>query len=175
VKSAILSSRKELIKLTSALFKKIQENISGESGVQKIENQSLRVRLRNDKTSPFWTDIFFTHNLDIVGQGFDFSENHLWWLINHRASLIRNEGTRGGRGLNVNNRIRFFYPVIKELDKISISDPKAFEMIIEKKNRLAKSKAISELLKAFHVTTVPIECDSFRDFYDKLISHHLSK
>ena len=158
----------------SEYLQKIQENISGESGVQKIENQSLRVRLRNEEQSPFWMDIFFTHNLDIVGQGFDFSENHLWWLINHRANLKRNDGTRGGRSINVNNRIRFFYPVIKELDKNNISEPKAFEMIIEIKNRLAKSKAISELLKAFHVTTISIECDSFKDFYDKLIVYHLS-
>jgi hypothetical protein len=152
--------------------RKIQENISGESGLQKIDKQSLRVRLRNEQKSPFWTDIFFTHNLDIVGQGFDFSENHLWWLINHRANLIRNESSIDG--IIINNRIRFFYPVIKDVEKFNFEELKDFEKIIDKKNKLAKAKAVSELLQAFYVNTIPVECKSFKDFYNILLSKHLS-
>jgi hypothetical protein len=156
----------------SDYLKKIQENVAGESGVQKIENQSLKVRLRNKQKSPYWTDIFFTHNLDIVGQGFDFSENHLWWLINHRANLIRDSANE--REFVINNRISFYYPVIKYLNTFELSDLENMNKLILKKNSVDKSKAISDLLRAFHVITVPIECESFRDFYDKLISYHLS-
>jgi len=155
----------------SDYLQKIQENIAGQSGVQKIDNQSLRIRLRNEEISPFWTDIFFTHNLDIVGQGFDFSENHLWWIINHRANLIRNESNRDK--INVNNRIRFFYPVIKDYDTVKIDSKISFDEIIERKNRLAKSKAISELLGAFKVEPVAVQCKSFEDFYQQLLNKYL--
>jgi hypothetical protein len=66
----------------TSYLEKIQENVRGKSGRQKGDDQSLMIRLRDNVSSPYWTDIFFTHNLDIVGQGFDYSENHLWWLIN---------------------------------------------------------------------------------------------
>jgi hypothetical protein len=155
----------------SDYLQKIQENISGESGIQKIENQSLRVRLRNEEQSPFWMDIFFTHNLDIVGQSFDFSENHLWWLINHRASLIRD--FNGRDSIKVNNIIRFYYPKIDSLNKFDLEDLKNMDKIIRKKNDVDKSKAISELLRAFMVEPVAIRCKSFTDFYDKLTTNFL--
>lgn len=155
----------------TSYLERIQENIKGKSGTQKVESQSLMVRLRNGKLSPFWTDIFFTHNLDIVGQSFDFSENHLWWLINFRANAMRS--TKSKHKVKINNRIRFFYPKINGAEQINI-DELNINKLIEKKNNLQKSKAISEVLKAFSVEPKPIECESYVDFYNKLTQNELN-
>lgn len=149
----------------------IQENINGKNGSQKIDNQSLMVRLRNGKPSPFWTDILFTHNVDIIGQGFDFSENHLWWLINYRAIKIRDAKSK--KEVEINNKIRFFYPLINGLDQISFDELNNLNKLIEKKNNIQKSKAIAEVLKAFEVEPRPIQAESYMDFYDKLILYKL--
>ena len=156
----------------TSYLERIQENIKGKSGTQKVDNQSLMIRLRNRAESPFWTDIFFTHNLDIVGQGFDFSENHLWWLINFRANAIRKINVK--HELKINNRIRFFYPRINGAEQININELNSLDKLIEKKNSVQKSKAIAEVLKAFKVEPKPIQCDSYTDFYEKLTSTDLN-
>lgn len=134
---------------------KIQENVKGKSGKQPIESQSLKSRLKDGNVGHFWTDIFFTHDLDIVGQGFDFSENHLWWLINHRANLIRYKGVKNE--VDISNKLRYFYPVI---DKPKES--------FEEKCKSMKSKAIADLLASFQVTSVPVECRGYKEFYARL-------
>jgi len=149
-------------------LEKIQENIKGKSGTQKTDYQSLTIRIKNSKESPFWTDIFFTHNLDIIGQTIDFSENHFWWIFNYRANLIK--GGKPKNGVCINNTIRFFYPILRNEQMIDIGD---INDLIKKRNSVQKSKAIAEVLQAFQVTPIPIECDSYPDFYDKLISDYL--
>jgi hypothetical protein len=155
----------------TSYLEKIQENIKGKSGSQKVDNQSLMIRLRNGDPSPYWTDIFFTHNVDIVGQGFDFSENHLWWLINFRANAMRN--TKPKYEVKINNKIRFFYPRINGADQINIDELNNLNKLIEKKNSVQKSKAIAEVLKAFKVEPRPIQADSYEDFYEKLTNREL--
>ncbi|MEK0338303.1 MAG: hypothetical protein QQN41_12800 [Nitrosopumilus sp.] len=156
----------------TSYLERIQENIKGKSGTQKLDNQSLMIRLRNGEKSPFWTDLFFTHNLDIVGQGFDFSENHLWWLINFRANAMRKINAK--HEVDINNRIRFFYPRINGAEQINIKGTNNLDKLIEKKNNVQKSKAIAEVLKAFKVEPKPIQCDSYTDFYEKLTSTELN-
>jgi hypothetical protein len=156
----------------TAYLEKIQENIKGKGGTQKTDNQSLTVRIKNSKESPFWTDIFFTHNLDIIGQTIDFSENHLWWIFNYRANLMR-EGV-SKNGVHINNVIRFFYPEIRGAKTIDIAKITNIDDLIRKKNSYQKSKAIAEVLQAFQVIPISIECDSHAEFYDKLISNYLN-
>jgi hypothetical protein len=152
-------------------LEKIQENIKGKSGSQKTDNQSLTVRIRDNKPGVFWTDILFTHNIDIIGQAIDFSENHLWWIFNYRANLMR-EGI-SKNGVQINNRIRFFYAKLNgenlvDLNRLTIDE------IIWRKNSAQKSKAIGEVLKAFKIEPIAIECNSHEEFYDKLIDNYLS-
>ena len=152
-------------------LEKIQENIKGKSGSQKTNNQSLTVRIRDHKPIIFWTDILFTHNVDIIGQAIDFSENHLWWIFNYRANLIR-EGI-AKNDVHINNRIRFFYAKLNgknliDLNKFTIDE------IIWKKNSAQKSKAIGEVLKAFIIKPIAIDCNSHKEFYDKLIENYLN-
>jgi hypothetical protein len=155
----------------ASYLEKIQENIKGKSGTQKTDNQSLMVRLRDRKFSPFWTDIFFTHNVDIVGLGFDFSENHLWWLVNYRANAIKEQKPK--YEVILNNRIRFFYPQINGSEQMNINEINNLDKLIEKKNNLKKTKAIAEVLKAFKVEPMAIFCNSYTDFYDKLTNEYL--
>ncbi len=149
----------------------IQQKTIGKSGTRTVEDQSLMVRLKNEVASPFWIDIFFTHNLDIIGQGLDFSENHLWWLINYRANAMRQTKTK--HGVKINNIIRFFYPQIDGENRVDISEFNDFNKIIKKKNNFNKSKAIAEVLKAFEVIPHPINCKSYQVFYDQVISQLL--
>nr|WP_288934799.1 hypothetical protein [uncultured Allomuricauda sp.] len=151
----------------ASYLERIQENIKGKSGNQKVDNQSLMVRLRDKERSPYWIDMFFTHDLDIVGQGFDFSENHLWWLINYRANAIRSLESK--HKVNINNTIRFYYPQIDGANQIDINQLGNFNELINKKNNVWKSKAIAEVLKAFNVLPKPIQATSYKDFYDKFI------
>lgn len=151
-------------------LEKIQENVKGKSGTQKTDNQSLTVRIRDIKPSIFWTDILFTHNVDIIGQAIDFSENHLWWLFNYRANLIR-EGISKNE-VQIDNRIRFFYAKINgdnliDLNRLTIDE------ILWRKNSAQKSKAIGEVLKAFRIEPIGIECNTHKEFYDKLINNYL--
>lgn len=151
----------------ASYLERIQENIKGKSGTQKVDNQSLMIRLREKERSPYWIDMFFTHDLDIVGQGFDFSENHLWWLINYRANAIRSLESK--HKVNINNTIRFYYPQIDGANQIDIDQLGNFNELINKKNNVWKSKAIAEVLKAFNVLPKPIQATSYKDFYDKFI------
>lgn len=157
----------------SSYLQKIQENIKGKSGTQKPDNQSLMVRLKSNATEKrlFWTDIFFTHNVDIVGFGFDFSENHLWWLINYRANAIREKNPR--HEIVINNKIRYYYPLIDNDLNLNINEINDLDVLIERLNYLKKAKAIAEVLKAFKVEAIPIVCSSFTNFYDILIDEHL--
>lgn len=155
----------------ASYLEKIQENIKGKSGSQKTDNQSLTVRIRDKKQTPYWTDIFFTHNVDIIGQAVDFSENHLWWIFNYRANLMR-EGI-SKNGVLINNKIRFFYAKLNGENLIDLDSLKNIDDLIWKKNSSQKSKAIGEVLKAFRIEPIAIECNSHKEFYDNLIADYL--
>lgn len=154
----------------ASYLERIQENFKGNRGAQKAENQGLITRVRNGASNLFWTDIFFTHNVDIVGQGLDYSENHLWWLLNQRANIMRTFDEK--LGITIDNKIRFFYPVIAEKEVISETNINA---IIKKRNAIEKARGIGEVLEAFKVIPKPIECASYEDFYDKLLERELDR
>ena len=155
----------------SEYLERIQENINGKRGKRTSHNQSIISRLRFDNTGDFWTDIFFTHNLDIIGLGLDFSENHLWWILNKRASLIRNNRRSNSNRedeVDINNEINYYYPV---LENENIIDFNNFDInrLIKKKNSFNKSKAIADVLKSFKVNPISIQCLDYKDFYDEFI------
>lgn len=155
----------------TSYLEKIQENFNGKPGNQKIKNTSLKSRIKHNTTGNFWTDILFTHDVDIIGQGLDFSENHLWWLIDQRANFIKNNNFE--KEIKIDNILRYYYPVIGSNEIIDLKDPHEFEKIRKKLNAKDKSKAVSEVLEAFKVVPQPIECSSYQNFYDLLIEIHL--
>jgi hypothetical protein len=148
----------------ASYLEKIQDNFNGHRNARKPENQSLLTRIKNGASGLFWTDTFFTHHVDIIGQGLDFSENHLWWLLNQRANLIRANVRQPD--MVINNRIRFFYPVLPKKD---LSDSDNLEEIIQQRNATDKAKGIGEVLEAFRVEPRPIRCGSYVEFYEEVM------
>lgn len=149
-------------------FLKIQENFDGIKNNTKSRKHGLKNRILNGENGKYWTEIFFTHNVDIIGLGLDFSENHIWWIINQRAIAIRNHEHEE---LKVNNTIRFFFPKMEA--SIDPTESGFFEKAVKKLNGTNKLKAIAELLWAFGVEIVEVDCESYEEFYDKLLLRYL--
>jgi len=155
----------------SSYLEKIQENIRGKSGKQKAEKKSIFLRIKDENIGVYWIDTFFTHNIDIIGFGFDFSENHLWWLINYRVQNIRIPNKK--YKLTINNKIRYFYPRIENQNNINIENGINFEKIINRAASINKNKGIAEILSAFNVEVIQINCNSYNEYYDILLDSYL--
>jgi hypothetical protein len=56
-----------------------------------------------DNAQENWVHLFFTRDIDIIGFGLDFTETHLWFILNFRARLKR-------KGAGLLNRIRWIIP-----------------------------------------------------------------
>jgi hypothetical protein len=156
-------------------LEKIQEEIRGKGGIQKPENQSLALRIKNGYTGIYWIDYFFTNDIYMLGFGLDFSENHLWWLINLRANILRGKEMKN---LSViSNTITFLLPEIKKGNTIKaneIIDETSFEKWFGKRAKKLKQKAITDILPAFNVNVIPIKASKYTDFYDIAIRDYLN-
>lgn len=110
--------------------------------------------LSNGLTNPkeSWVTRFFTHNVHIAGLGLDYTETHLWWLLNFRARKIKEHG-------QIPNTIKFYFPSFSE------------NGYIHKK----------QLMEALGVETVRIEVNNYTDedkyqiFWDQLINRFNDK
>ncbi|MDT3401247.1 SIR2 family protein [Mucilaginibacter terrae] len=63
-----------------------------------------------------WIHLFFIRDIDIIGFGLDYTEAHLWFILNFRARLKR-------AGVDVPNTIRWIIPTfsrVKETDRIDL-------------------------------------------------------
>lgn len=141
----------------------IQEHFEGKYKKGAPTKLNLVARLRTDVESPYWMDRVFTHNLDILGLGLDFSENHLWWLLNQRAS-IKKSRTFKKENL-IQNEVRFFYPRLNRSSEPIPTEESGLEDYINTYNNIQKAKAISEVLEAFDVKAVGISCSTYKGFY----------
>lgn len=56
-----------------------------------------------------WIDLFFTHNIHIIGFGLQYDEIDLWWILNRRQRYIREYGN----GNIISNKIIFYGNVEK--------------------------------------------------------------
>ncbi len=155
----------------SDYFLKIQNIIKGESGKQsETEKKSILVRIRDNDTSKIWTDFFFTHQIVIAGFSLDFSENHLWWLLIQREELKRKSNHFD---LRINNEIVFCIPIIP-IDSMSyrINNEEDFNSLYRKKLSMDKNKGVTDILNSLKVVIKQIECNSYRDFYLKVIDEY---
>lgn len=157
----------------SSYFKVIQDIIHGQKGRHsEIDRQSLIIRIReNRKLSPeIWTDLFFTHRIVIVGFSFNFAENHLWWLLLERKKMIDNGNIHD---VQINNEIIFCLPKFKEQSfDYEIHNKGEFDKVYEKHISMQTSKGVAEILKSLNVVIVPINCDSFREYYQIVIDKY---
>jgi hypothetical protein len=99
-------------------------------------HQYLRPFSTDDKTKiefqkkNYWVDVFFTHDLHIVGLSLDLSEFHLWWLLAYRARLKINSPQQ------IKNKIFFHcasYDTHSEKDKAKIEVLQSFGVVIKEK------------------------------------------
>lgn len=108
---------------------------------------SIIAALENKRDS--WAKKFFTHDVHIMGLSLDFSENHLWWILNYRARLQREFG-------QIPNKIYYHYPSFSE----------------------DRNRSKNELLRALNViprpTVVQIEDENkYKRFWDILLQRTL--
>lgn len=147
----------------SEYFHRIQSVIKGPKGTYK---DGVISRITNDKEIKIWADLFFTHNLYFIGFSLDFSETHLWWLLMQREEILRKYNFFELQ----QNTITFLYPempVIK--DEYKKIDEKRFDKLFSRKLALQKNRAITDILKSFKVTIVPVPCDSYAGFYKQVV------
>lgn len=78
---------------------------NGTGTAYKIKFDPLIRRLKNKSFSiSSWVDLFFTHDVYIIGLTMDFIEIHLWWLLTFRQRL------KLIKQVPVKNNIVYFYP-----------------------------------------------------------------
>ncbi|MBK9452821.1 MAG: SIR2 family protein [Bacteroidetes bacterium] len=112
---------------------------------------------KKDFQEESWIDLFFTHDLAIAGLSFDFSEHHLWWLINYRAKQKRRKKGQ------IKNRIRYYYAVLPE------ADPNDLNEFASRLSRKKANAAKTDLFRSLDVEPVPIACSSYEDYYLKML------
>jgi len=65
---------------------------------------------------PNWIHLFFTRDIDIIGFGMDYTEAHIWFILNFRARLKRS-------GVYIPNTIQWIIPMFsreEQRDKIDL-------------------------------------------------------
>lgn len=155
----------------SEYFAKIQNVIKGESGKQNdAEKKSILIRIRDNDTGKVWTDLFFTHHLIFAGFSFDFSENHLWWLLIQREELKRKSNKFD---VKINNEITFCIPRLPNSSiKYNIRTEEEFNRLYKQKLGTQKNKGVTDILNSLKVNINQIECNSYREFYLKVIEQY---
>ncbi len=155
----------------SEYFAKIQSIIKGESGRRsEEERKSLVIRIRDGQIGKIWTDLFFTHQLIFAGFSLDFSENHLWWLLTKREdlknSIAKNE-------VRINNEIIFCVPRVPidviEYTAMTKSD---FNKLYKRQLDWQRNKAVADVLSSFRIHINEIPCNSYREFYQRVIDQY---
>lgn len=73
-------------------------------------------RLKEQKCEiPFsWIDLFFTHNIHIIGLSLQYEEIDLWWLLNKRQRYIKQLGKEN----IISNKIRFYGNTSNSMKKL---------------------------------------------------------
>jgi len=71
----------------------------------KLPKLPLVRRLFNEDFQIYsWVDLFFIHDIHIIGLRLDFVEMDLWWLLTYRGKMISN------KKLPVRNSIKYYIP-----------------------------------------------------------------
>ena len=111
----------------------------GTKGVYKhIDFPPLAKRLRDKPfKSHSWVDIFFTHDIHILGLNLDFVEMHLWWLLTFRTrAMLQNR-------FKLTNTITYYYPKKYQeasqykLDLLEVSGVRTVPIHLQGENRMA--------------------------------------
>lgn len=117
---------------------------------KKIHKESLirRLKMKGKLNLQSWIDLFFTHDVHILGLSLDFVEIDLWWLLTYRA---RSKYYK--KGNFIKNKLYYYTPlkyVEGAMDKI-------------------------QLLKANDVEVIEIDIDDKAEYYKAVIDGIRSK
>lgn len=147
----------------SEYYHKIQDAIKGPKRKYK---EGILSRITDDKETKVWTDLFFTHNIYFIGFNLDFSETHLWWLLMQREEILRNYNFFDKQ----KNTISFLFPKMPmTTDDYKNIDEERFNKLHSKKLSLQKNKAITDILKSFKINIIPVKCNSYSEFYERVV------
>ncbi len=138
----------------------IQKYIKGDKG---NNDKSIIEKAKDLNYKPIsWIDFFFMSELHIVGLSFDFSENHLWWLLNYRAKEIRKGNLKSERL----SKIYYYYHLTSD---IFPDDPKAYFQVLLKRKM---NKAKLDLLESLNVDICPItiKMNDYEDYYRQVFN-----
>lgn len=72
-----------------------------------------KVSGRSSYCNTSWIDLFFSHNIHIMGLSLDFSEIDLWWILNKRARMLY-------EGYLINNAIYYHSNGSESKEKIEL-------------------------------------------------------
>lgn len=139
-----------------AYMLEIQKYIKGE---KSKKDKSIEEKILDSKYKPqSWIDFFFIGELHIAGISYDFSEQHLWWLLNYRAKQIKRGKVSGG------NKIFYYYSTAPEVDPGDLT--KYAKQLMKKK----MNKAKMDIFNSLGVETIPIEIqlNDYKDYYDQI-------
>ena len=142
-----------------AYLVEIQNYIKGN---KKKQDKNIFEKIEDENYKPIsWIDFFFMRDLHIFGISYDFSEQHLWWLLNYRAKQIK----RNKINKKKINNIYYYYIVLTD---------KCPDDISEYAKQLAKkkmNKAKIDLFESLRVKIVPIEIENndYKDYFNKVM------
>lgn len=107
-------------------------------GFRHYINYSTRVKARAElfingikknivHNNPSWIDLFFTHDIKIIGLSMSFTEYHIWWLLAYRNLKINSD-----KFLDINNTISLVMPSFsREKNSDLIDMLKAYNVELE--------------------------------------------
>lgn len=72
---------------------KIKSYIYGDYlfNTQKVMPIRDKLHNQNQFDSISWVELFFSHDIHIIGFSLDFSEIDIWWLLNKRARMLHDK------------------------------------------------------------------------------------
>ena len=118
------------------------------SAVKKRAHKAVNdLKTKHRPKEESWVDLFFTHDIDIIGLGMDFTEYPMWWLL-----AFRHYKNTIDKRLSINNKIRFVIPSFS---------------IDEKKN-------LTDMLRAYNVELKAVKILQYGDynrFYKKILNN----
>lgn len=135
----------------------------------------MHERIINGRMINSWIQLFFTHDIYIIGLGLDFVEQDIWWIINYRVNKKNYFKTKG---ILINNKITFLYAdiekskidLIKEIktNKNELADKKITKWLNDQID-FKKNKAKAEVMKAMDIINKPIKCKNHAEFFEIVI------
>lgn len=138
-----------------AYLAEIQKYIKGE------KEKNILEKVVDDNYKPqSWIDFFFMSELHIAGISYDFSEQHLWWLLNYRAKQIKR------KKIEEENNIFYYYSVTPD------TDPGDLNVYAKQLTKKKVNKAKIDLFSSLGVKTIPIEIkiDDYESYFKQTLN-----